>query len=157
MAISNITTNYTGRTIDLHIFQGVNAPNASDITPSFGLISNYCSGVQKLVQRYAILLLTELGSQELYPDFGSDLLTKLTSTSNNYNRSDLFTLFALANVKVSDVILAYQIENPLPLDEQLDVATLEEIVTTTDGGVALRVNISTRAVGAIDFLLPLPS
>lgn len=157
MAIKNITTNYTGRKIDLHIMQGVNAPGSSTINLSFGKISNYCAGVQKLIQRYTIMLLTELGSQEQFPTFGSNLITKLTSTSNNYNRSDLYALFALANLKVCNDIFDYQINNPLPEDEQLSNATLEEIISTTDGGVAMRVKIVTRVVGAVDFLIPLPN
>ncbi|MEG7795894.1 hypothetical protein, partial [Listeria monocytogenes] len=71
MAIKSITTNYTGRKIDLHIMQGVKAPGSSDISLGFGKISNYCSGVQKLIQRYTIMLLTEIGSQENFPTFGS--------------------------------------------------------------------------------------
>jgi len=66
MPISSTTTNYSGRKKDIHIFQGVDPSKVSDINPSFGKISNYCAGVQKLVQRYAICLLTELGSQENY-------------------------------------------------------------------------------------------
>lgn len=103
------------------------------------------------------MLLTELGSQEQFPTFGSNLITKLTSTSNNYNRSDLYALFALANLKVCNDIFDYQINNPLPEDEQLSNATLEEIISTTDGGVAMRVKIVTRVVGAVDFLIPLPN
>lgn len=157
MAINSITTNYTGRKLDLHIMQGVKAPLASNISLGFGRISNYCSGVQKLIQRYTIMLLTEIGSQENFPTFGSNLIVKLTSTSNNYNRSDLFALFALANLKVSNDIFEYQINNPLPEDEQLSTASLEDIVTTTDGGVAMRVLITPRTQEAVDFIIPLPN
>jgi hypothetical protein len=156
MAISNTSTNYTDRKLDLHIMQGVQAPNHSSITPSFGLVSNYCAGVQKLIQRYTIMFLTELGSQENYPEFGSDFITKITSTSNNFNRSDLFSLFAFANLKVSDEIINYQIDNNVPLDEQLNVVELEEIVSTPNGGVSLKLKIIPRAEQPVEFLIPLP-
>lgn len=156
MAISSTSINYSDRKLDLHIMQGVNAPNTSDINPSFGLVSNYCAGVQKLIQRYMIMFLTEIGSQENYLDFGSDFVIKITSTSNNFNRSDLYSLFAFANLKVSDEIINYQINNNLPLDEQLNVAELEEIVSTVDGGVSLKVRIIPRADQPVEFLIPLP-
>lgn len=156
MAISKISTNYADRKLDLHIMQGVNAPNASNISPSFGKISNYCAGVQKLIQRYTIMFLTEIGSQEDYPEFGSDFITKITSTSNNFNRSDLFSLFAFANQKVSDELFDYQINNDIPLDEQLNVVELNEIVSTPDGGVSLKLTIIPRAEQPVEFLMPLP-
>lgn len=156
MAISKISTNYADRKLDLHIMQGVHAPNASNISPSFGKISNYCAGVQKLIQRYTIMFLTEIGSQEDYPEFGSDFITKITSTSNNFNRSDLFSLFAFANQKVSDELFDYQINNDIPLDEQLNVVELNEIVSTPDGGVSLKLTIIPRAEQPVEFLMPLP-
>ncbi len=157
MAISGLSTDYSGRKVDLHIMQGVKAPNATAINLGFGKISNYCSGVQKLIQRYMIMLLTEIGSQEEYPTFGSNFITRLTSTSNNYNRTDLQHIFAFANNKVSTEIIAYQVANTLPLDEQLNVARLINIETTPTGGVALKIQIETATNGAVQFIVPLPN
>lgn len=157
MAISSITTVYTDRKIDLHIMQGVNAPSKSSITPSFGLISNYCTGVQKLIQRYMIMLLTEIGSQENYPDFGSDFLVNLLSSSSVYNRVDLQNLFAFANAKVSKAIIDYQIENELPLDEQLNTASLVDIINIAPGHVSLKIQIIPQTQDAVEFVVPLPN
>ena len=137
-------------------FQGVNAPNSSDITPSFGKISNYCTGIQKLVQRYTIALLTELGSQPNFPGFGSPLITILTSSSNSYNRADLYPIFNRANAKVVKEFFAYdQTANP-PDDERLAGASLDSIKSTIDGGVAISVKIQTYATGPVAFVIPLP-
>lgn len=156
MALGALTFNYTDRKLDLHIMQGVNPPNATLITPSFGSISNYCAGTQKLIQRYTIMLLTELGSQENYPDFGSNLLTTLSSTSSVFNKSDLFGIFALANNKVCNELADYQSVNVLPLDEQINVAELEDIINVGNGEVSLKVRIVPRSTQPVEFLVPLP-
>jgi hypothetical protein len=155
MAINNITTDYSNRKIDLHIFQGVSAPNASDITPSFGKISNFCTGVQKLVQRYTIALLTELGSQENFPDFGSTLITALTSSSNLYNRVDLYPIFNKANTKVLRDFAAYDRTVSMPVDERLAGARLIEI-KSINGGVSMAVQIETYSEDPVTFIIPLP-
>lgn len=156
MAISGTSINYSGKKIDLHIMQGVKAPLTTDIAPSFGTISNYCTGVQKLIQRYMIMLLTELGTQETYPDFGSDFLTKLTSSSSVFNISDIQHIFAFANDKVSNEIIAYQIDNVLPEDEQLNVASLIDVISA-NGGVSLKIQIITQSQDAVEFIIPLPN
>ena len=156
MAISGTSTNYSGRKIDLHIMQGVKAPATTSITPSVGVISNYCTGIQKLVQRYAIMLLTELGSQEPYPEFGSNFLTKLTSSSSIFNVRDVYHIFAFANDKVSKEIIAYQIDNILPEDEQLNTASLLDVVPQSEG-VALKIQIVPMSNTAVEFIIPLPN
>ncbi len=155
MAIQGLSTNYSGRKVDLHIFQGVSAPNPSNITPSFGKISNFCSGIQKLVQRYAINLLTEIGSQPDFLTFGTDLIPTLSSKSLRYNKADLYNIFNLASVKVLREFLAYQSTTTVPDDEALNNAVLNDIVSSP-GGISIRVTIVSLAQDQVQFLLPLP-
>lgn len=158
MAISQtLSVDYSNRKIDLHIFQGVNAPNSSDITPSFGKISNFCTGIQKLAQRYTICLLTELGSQVSFSDFGSDLITSLTSSSNLYNRADLYPIFNEANAKIEAEFYDHDQKYPgAPDDERLASAALVDILSTPTGGVALSVELQTYSVEPVSFIIPLP-
>lgn len=156
MAISNVTTDYSNRTLDVHIFQGVNPYGAASVDPSFGRISNYCTGVQKLVQRYAILLLTTLGSQPNFPDFGTALLTNITQTTYNLNNSDLGHLFNFASAKVIGIMQNYQRANKgIPEDEQLNTAVLNN-VSFSNGTVYFDVQIYPVNRDALSFVLPLP-
>jgi hypothetical protein len=156
MAIQSLSTDYSGRTVDINIMQGVNAPNKSAITLSFGSISNYCTGIQKLIQRYTIALLTSLGSQISFPSFGTSLINTLTSTSNVYNRADLYPVFNTANAQVVESFKAYdRTITPKP-DEQLAGATLTDIQSTPDGGVSIAVKLYTYATDPITFIIPLP-
>jgi len=157
MPISGISTDYSTRTKDIHIFQGVNVQKRTDIAPSFGRISNYCSGVQKLVQRYGVILLTELGSQIDFVEFGTELITTLLRSSSAIGRGDVNLIFAKANVRVLDILRNYQRNTPgLPLDEQIDTAVLNDVVVTGDS-IALDIQIFTLSGGEVVFLLPLPS
>lgn len=156
MPIDGTTTDYTGRKKDIHIFQGVDPYTTKDIVPEFGKISNFCSGIQKLVQKYTICLLTELASQETFPDFGTTLLTKLNNRSLSLNKNDLYPIFNIASSKVVREFKQYQAKNPtIPEDEQLNTALLENVVVTTTQ-VQLQVRIYPMATPAVTFIIPLP-
>jgi len=151
------STDYSTRKRDIHIFQGVDITKPATITPSFGNISNYCAGIQKLVQRYAIALLTVIGSQPEFPTFGTDLLTELSNTNLTIDRTRLTHIFNFANFEVISAFRQYQANTDGLLDdEQLDTATLQDIVVSNDGKVSLIVQIIPVAEDAITFLIPLP-
>lgn len=157
MPVSGTSTDYSARKKDIHIFQGVDVSKSAVITPSFGKISNYCAGIQKLVQRYAISLLTELGSQPAFTDFGSTLITNLKNRNLRYNRADVFHLFNFANVKVIKSFKEYQrVTDGIPPDEQLNTAILKDVLVTGDS-VSLQVQIYPVQAGAVTFLLPIPT
>ena len=157
MPISGVSTDYSNRKKDIHIFQGVNPSALAIITPEFGKISNYCTGIQKLVQRYAISLLTELGSQDNYPDFGSSLITRLIRRGGNMNRLDIYPIFNSANLKIITSFREYQRATPgLPDDEQLSTAQLTNVIVA-GGNVSLSIQIYPLSGGAVEFVLPIPS
>lgn len=155
MAISSITTNYATRKKDIHIMQGMTVSGTSDITPSFGKISNFCTGVQKLVQRYAITLMTSLGSQENYPEFGTNLMINLNNRRLKLNRADVFALFNLANAKVIKEFRLYQASSDQPDDEMLNTAQLID-VKITNTGVYLHIKVIPVQATAVELILPLP-
>lgn len=146
---------YTDRKIDLHIMQGIDPPNKSAITPSFGKLTNFCTGVQKLVQRYVISLLTELTSQPTFTDFGTALVSTLTATSSRFNQADIYPIFNAANAKVKNEFKQYDILNQPPLDERLLNAELVSVLAI-NGGVNLNINIKTFSQTDVTFVLPLP-
>lgn len=157
MPISGTTTNYAGRTKDIHIMQNVSPTGLRPIALSFGTVSNYCAGIQKLVQRYTIALLTEIGSQANYPEFGTNFFANLKTRSQIISKNDLFSLFNLANVKVIREFRAYQAANPgLPVDEQLGTAYLEDVVLGNDS-VGLKIRVVPITTDAVEFIVPLPT
>lgn len=156
MAITGSTTNYSGRKVDLHIFQGVNPNKLSPVTPSFGKISNFCSGIQKLIQRFAIALMTDLGSQPNYPDFGTKLMSTLNNRNMLFNKADLYPIFNFAAYKVVSEFRDYQAKNyDIPDDEKLNTAYLSDIIISNDS-IAFKVTIIPVSGDTTEFLIPLP-
>lgn len=158
MPIQNTTTNYSGRKKDISILQ---YPDPTDIDPqnmsiSFGGIGRFCAGVQKLIQRYAIILLTNLGSQKYYPDFGTDLIATLRNGVGAMDLIRVTQIFNAANYEAIAVIRAAQTYDlEIPEDERLASA---ELVDTNILGSAVyfSVTITTESATAINFVLPLP-
>lgn len=144
MAFSTITTDYTGRTTDLFISQGINptAIGPQNITYSFGAISSYIAGVQKLVQRFAILL------------FNTDILSQL-QTARASNIQEAVHIFNLASWQVIQQLKTYQQQNPSTFqDEQLATAQLLDIAATP-GHLNITVQLVTQAGTNFPFILPI--
>lgn len=155
MPIDSITTDYTGRTIDIHIFQGVNPKGEATVNPSFGKISNYCTGIQKLIQRYTISLLSTIGSQVNFPNFGTNLLNTLNNGNYQLNIADLGHIFNFASAKVINELKQYQRTNTVPDDEALDTAILNS-VSYSNNTVYFTVQIYPVQQPSVNFILPLP-
>jgi hypothetical protein len=157
MPISLITTDYSGRTKDLHIMQGVAPNGVATISPSFGKISNFCTGIQKLIQRYTICLLTAITSQPNFPAFGTNFIPTLVNGSVRFNKGDISTLFNFANADVIRLFRDYQRKTSgLPEDEQLNTASLDSI-SVIDNNVYMTIKLVPVATPAVTFVVPLPS
>jgi len=157
MPISNFSTDYTGRLKDIHIMRGCfpEQGGIQRVTLGFGDVAAFCAGVQKLVQRYVVCLLTELGSQSDFPSFGTDF-GKTVLGGGNVSMSDIKHIINLANFKVITEFKKYQANNPgLPLDEQINTASCTSIAYT-NGTVSVTMALLTMAGEDVTFLLPLP-
>jgi len=157
MAIKT-TTDYTGRKLDVSLLQypDVRNPDAQTMDITVGNIGRFCAGVQKLIQRYTILLLTDLGSQEDFPTEGTSFLANIKNGSGVIDRLAASQTFALANYGVVVRLKEYQAQTDgLPLDEQLASAKLRNIVLRGDY-VGFDVFLTTEAGSTADFLVPLP-
>ena len=145
MAISGTTSDYTGRTVDLFISQGINPTNTNTLQPitySFGQVSAYVTGVQKLVQRYVISLCN------------TGLLQQLQSNQSS-NIQEATHIFNFASWDVVTAFQAYQQANPNPQpDEVLSSATLTDLEINA-GVLNITVQITTTAGSPIIFVLPL--
>jgi hypothetical protein len=172
MPVASISSDYTGRKKDISILQYPDATlSPEDVTntsfaqaiyakqtvfPKFGKVTRYCAGVQKLIQKYTIMLLTGLGSQPKYPDFGSMFMPELQAGLSPTSRLLATQYFMLASYSVVNTLIAYQIDNDdIPDDERIADATLVDLTLQSDY-VAFKIEITTEAGDNIDFLVPLP-
>lgn len=158
MAITGFTTNFTGRTLDINVLKVASYTNGQlqPTTVAFGNPSQYITGIGKLVQKYAILFLTKLGSQVNYSNFGTDFLNTLSVGSSGISRLGVNHVFNFANLDVLGVLKPYQATNPsIPTDEQLQSAKLTSF--SYDAGV-LNMNIAITSVAGenLTFILPIP-
>jgi hypothetical protein len=158
MAISKITTDYSGRKKDVSIIRNINPTNPATqkVTLEFGKVSAYCAGVQKLVQRYMIIFMTEVGTQKSYPEFGTPFYGNIRR-GNVVNKTDLVHKFNFANLKTVETIRTHQQKfNDIPLDEQINTALLGDIIFVARDQINIRILIKTNAGDNVDFLMPLP-
>jgi len=158
MAISNISYNYTGRKKDISILQSATPLNRDRqiVSPKFGDTVRFCAGVQKLIQKYTIILLTNLNSQPNFPDFGTSLIFNLRAGLTPIDKIAVTQLFSIASYQAVNTLLIYQSENPnIPEDEQIATAYLKNLVLSNDS-VSFDVLITTATGEAVPFLIPLP-
>jgi phage baseplate assembly protein W len=159
MAVSKtISSNYVGRKKDISILQYPDAskPDAQLVALGFSKSGRFCAGVQKLVQRYTIILLTNIASQPLYPSFGTDLLYRLRQGLPPADRLLASQIFNTASFSAVRVLSEYQNRHTeTPLDECIARATLTNI-SLASGSVRFEVTITTRAGDIVEFIVPLP-
>ncbi len=156
MAIRNIVNDYTSRKKDINLAYKVNGTaGQKPMDLRFGEISSYVAGIQKLIQRYAVCLFTNVGSQTDYPEFGTDFISQIQGC-NLRSKQDYKHIFNQANWKVISEFRKYQNANPdQPKDEQLSTATLVSF-SSLGGSLTFRVKLISLAGEIVDFLLPLP-
>jgi hypothetical protein len=166
MSINTITSDYTGRKKDISILQYPNPAfsEPQNVFPSFSKTGRFCTGVQKLIQKYTILLLTNLGSQKDYPLFGTTFVQDVIFKSGALDKILATQLFVLANSAVIRAIKSYQItRDDIPEDERLSTVRLNDVVFNnitingkTQRQVGFDIKIDTEAGDSVDYVLPLP-
>ena len=145
-----VTTDYTGRTVDLLIFDGVKATGMQRVNLEIGDTPKVCTGIQKVAQLFTIQLLTEKNS-DLVGLGGTSFLTAVRR-GNIKNDGDIEFYFNLA---VSE-IMEYLNKNEgadVPDDENLVVAELLSF-TIIPGYLTLSVRLETLAGDTRDVILP---
>jgi hypothetical protein len=126
------------------------------VLPAFGKTGSFCTGVQKLLQRYAVILLTNVGSQPNFKTFGTEFLYTLNAGISPVDKLAARIVFMLANHTAVLALRAYQINHPeIPADERIITAKLDDI-TLYAGFAGFDVSVATEAGDIIDFVVPLP-
>ena len=102
-----ISVDYTGRSIDLLIFQGVKAAGDQKLSLGFGDAGEVVTGIQKLLQTYTTLFLTRRGTIQYHEEIGTDFVGALQQ-GRIKDEADVKSEFAIAveQVRQQDVLAA---------------------------------------------------
>lgn len=158
-----VTTNYTGRQIDVELLQSVSLPRelisvtVSNVTDTPKIVT----GIEKMVQRYATLLLSIAGTVHFDSTQGCDLLRQII-TGQIRNIGLLQGAFAVANSVILRQIKADDTNTDLygsiPADERISSAALINADVNYGAGIiSMRIRITTEAGNDYVFVVPLPA
>jgi len=152
---------YSNRQIDIELLQSILKPGVDPQRVNLAVVTKspkIVTGMEKLVQRYTLLLLTRIGEIHFDPTSGSSLMDALLSGTIQ-SKGNLLTLFSLANLSVMRTInqedSLTDIYGDMPLDEQLQSANLTDAsVDTATATVYLNVSLTTKAGSNMEFIIP---
>lgn len=121
------TTDYSGRTVDLLVLQLVSTPVSEKVVrPDVSKFPHMTTGIEKLVQRYTQLFLTQRGSVRNRPGEGSDFMT-LLGAGNIYDINTLTVAASAANKTVMDQIRTEDAVLDTPGDEALEASSIKDL------------------------------
>ena len=160
MAVVAITSDYTDRQIDIELLQSIAVPAGSQPVSltTVQQPAKVVAGIEKVVQRYALLFLTTAGDVAYDLAQGAAFIKQLMR-GNVQDRAALQTYFATSN---DSVVQQMQSEDSQvstygsqPLDEQLEsTALLDFSIDFATATVMLSVELTTKAGTSITFVLP---
>lgn len=151
------SVDYTGRLVDLNIFQGVRPVGDTQVYLGFGEAGEVVTGIQKLCQAFAKIFLTIVGTMEYHPAMGTDFVSAV-KTGRIQDEADVRGEFALAADTVRQILsLDAEKTNP-PADETLAGTVLESVsVDKAASKITLSVRVTSAAGDSRVVYLPVPT
>lgn len=150
---------YAGRTVDLLLLKTVlDVPavnqrvqvDVSDGTDDPRIVT----GIEKLVQRYALLFLNAMGSTKFRPDHGTNLIPR-AAKGLIYSRSTLESAAAEANLFASRQIRLADEGDDIPDDERLVSSEITDLVfVRTAAQVKISIRLTTAAGQSYVYIIP---
>lgn len=149
-------SDYRGREYDLLAYQG-GVSYSGEVQLQQQLFSDanggqIVVGIQKLVQRLLLVLLTEKGSIVHLPDLGTDFITD-ARLGLMQSPGDVFSSFAAAMIDVRRQLVTEELSTD-PADERLDSATLVN-VSLANLKASITIEVVSQAGTAARFVQPL--
>ena len=147
---------YIGRTIDVLAFRGGGQYGDTLLSQSLASATDtgeICTGLQKLAQRFLIVLLTEKGSVKYFPEQGTEFMISL-GQGRVHNETDMRAVVGLAMQELNTQMLEDETDTD-PDDERFAGAELVSL-TVVPGYVNLTISIRSRAGSAASIILPIP-
>lgn len=156
----NTSTDYTGRKVDLEIFQTENPVAVSkqlDLTMTTGDVSRKVAGIQKLAQRYLLTFFTAQGTVKFNVKYGSIFMPAVAGGLLQ-SRTAIVQYFSFANINVGQQ-LRFQDQSveglALPSDEKYAKSyLLDYAVDTSLSQLYLKVMLESLAGTTYTFILP---
>lgn len=149
------SVDYSGRNVDLLIFQGAQPAGEQQLTLAFG-DGLVITGIQVLCQRFVHAFLTRVGTNVYRPTFGTDFVTAVMRGSIR-DEADVKAAFTFAAQAVRQILLLDAVSNPPPVDELFQSATLQSFILDKAKGVlSLKIAISSAAGISRVVFLPVP-
>ena len=147
---------YSRRTVDLLLLKTVTRPVSETVVdPNVADVPMAVTGIEKLVQRYALLFLTQIGTVEGSPDEGSEFMRSL-GRGMIYDESTLKAEAAKANSLVTRQIRREDAELETADDEALESATITDLkLDRFTKSVVVQVTIVTRAGSSYTYITPI--
>ena len=141
---------YPGRTFDLAVMHGGAESGETPITLSlFHGGGAVCTGIQKLIQRFFILLTTPVGSMTYAPARGCSFLQ---SASRSRTEQAVQIAFRFAVAAIKSQLTAEETENQ-PADEKFSAAELTDVSFFGDT-LSIAVSVTSQAGTSREVILP---
>lgn len=156
MAFPQSKIDYSDRTVDLLLLQFVKSPTVDAIVkPDVSLTPRMATGIEKLVQRYAQLFLTNIGSVVNRESYGTEFLEKL-GRGRIYDdgtlraQANAANLSVVTQIKSSDSVLETKADEALKGAEVVGVSTDRTTATVT-----VSVKITSEAGESYTYVTPI--
>lgn len=147
------TTNYSNKPIDILAFQGVQSIGMASLAPDlFAKGGSVCTGIQKLIQEWVILMMTPKGSIRFYPQRGTDFYNDIMQS---FNENDAYCSFLISNAETIDQLKEEETDNT-PEDEKIKSVELNSLSIKEDC-LSLSVTITSEAGTSSTLVLPISS
>lgn len=124
--LTGTTAQYTGRTVDLLLFDGATATREAELTPALvqpGQSGALIAGVEKLVQRFLLELLTEIGSLHYDPTRGTTFISQIRAGTVQTSQ-DLFMAFSSSELILRNSLRLEEDSETDPADERYQSSEL---------------------------------
>jgi hypothetical protein len=151
---------YTNRQVDIELLQHIAQPVELQLVHVTNVreTPKIVAGIEKMVQRYALLLLSSLGTVRFENTQGSNLLAAVLA-GMIFNEGQLTSIFALANTAVLQQLHDDNVDTDtfgdIPADEQIAVARLEDVdIDIAQSKLTLTIKLITEAGTDITFIVP---
>ena len=153
------TSDYSDRQIDVELMQTIRQPTGvTALQLSFtSEASRVVTGMQKLAQRYTVLLLTQLGDVHFAQDQGTSFWADMLRGAAQ-NAGQVTMAFNFASI---DAVSQMQVEDgddrfgEIPDDERIRSATLSDFsVDVVNATLHLEVLLTNRAGDTYTYVLP---
>ena len=150
------TTTYTDRTVDLLLLQFVRSPVAdAEVKPDVSVSPRIVTGIEKLVQRYAQLFLTQVGTVVNAETQGTGFMSAL-GTGHIYDLGTLTSYASAANKDVQTQIIVEDRALDTPDDEALANSEVIDLgMDRPTATVTVTVKLTTKAGDTYVYVTPI--